>query len=112
MTTPRLTPTLVLRVLMALGFAVCPLLRPTVGVAAPVLASSEEEERPEENRGSSEAEGEQWAARGDRRADRPTARSVADPVPLPSASARPAPPLPRAATVDPFRNGLGSPYRC
>jgi hypothetical protein len=104
---------LAFRVLLALGLVFCPLLQGSAFPAVlPVPASSSgqtEEEKSEEVKSVGE-----WAApaRGDRKPTPPSSdeRPVAAPARVPDSSSARA--LPRAASADPFRNGLGCPFRC
>jgi hypothetical protein len=101
-----------LRVLLALGLAFVPVLRSpaAVGSSSPLGSPTSPLEEEEEKRGEAKSAAE--AARSDRQPRtskvRPTGPSRSDPSAGLSATSA----LTRAAPLDPFRNGLGSPFRC
>jgi hypothetical protein len=106
---------LVFRALVAFGLVICPLTQfstaaptvlPTSSVPAPGPTGQPEEEKSEEHKSGSECAA---PARGGRSSGPSDERSVASP---PRASNFRSGALPRAAVADPFRNGLGCPFRC
>ena len=107
---------LVFRALVALGLVFCPLLRfsaaapavvlPLPSAPAPGPTGQPEEEKSEENKPGSECTAQ---ARGGRSSDPSDERSTAA---VPRISNCRSGALPRAASADPFRNGLGCPFRC
>jgi hypothetical protein len=108
---PR-TTLLTFRALIALGLVFCPLLQfsaaapVTISVPVPGPTSQPEEEKSEESKPGSVCSA---LARGGRSLDPSDERSRAA---LTRTSNSRSGALPRAATVDPFRNGLGCPFRC
>ena len=116
---PRLTTLALGRVLLALLLAVCPAVRSSATSPAAVPArlpaapveEHEEEHRPRQS--PSEAQGEEAAAlRGDRRAPNPPSYGFLLPLSELTSVPRRGATLTRAAPADPFRNGLGCPFRC
>ena len=111
-----LHPTLsVFRALLALGLVFCPLLQFSAASPAASLARSApvpgptgqpEEEKSEEHKSGTECAA---PARGGRSSGPSDERSVLSP---PRTSNYRSGALPRAASADPFRNGLGCPFRC
>jgi hypothetical protein len=87
------------------AFAPCPAATPSPGNETPAPPAEEEDER------ETASAKERLLAHS---RHRPLARQQIDMLPLPRASH--APPAPQRPTspcdADPFRNGLGSPYRC
>lgn len=103
------------RALVALGLVFCPLLQVTSAspVAIPVRSApvpgptgQPEEEKSEEHKTGTECSA---PARGGKSSAPSDERSIAAP---PRTSDRRSGALPRAAAADPFRNGLGCPFRC
>jgi hypothetical protein len=111
-----LNPTLlVFRALIAFGLVFCPLLRfsaaappvtPTQSAPSPGPTGQPEEEKSEETKSSA---GSSATARGGRPSGPSDERSVASPTRTSNCRSGA---LPRAASADPFRNGLGCPFRC
>ena len=109
-------PTLLaFRVLVALGLVFCPLFQfsaaspvaiPTSSAPAPGPTGQPEEEKSEEHKSGTECSA---PVRGGRSSGPSDERSVASPSRV---SSHRSGALPRAAVADPFRNGLGCPFRC
>jgi hypothetical protein len=107
---------LVFRALVALGLVFCPLAQfstaapaalPTQSAPAPGPTGQPEEEKSEEHKSGTECAA---PSRGDRRSGGPFGdRSTVSPSRISNCRSGA---LPRAATADPFRNGLGCPFRC
>lgn len=107
---------LAFRALIALGMLVCPLSQfsaaspvvlPVRSAPPPGPTGQPEEEKSEQTKSGAACTA---PARGVRRVGRPAAeRSAAAPARVPDCKSGA---LPRAAAADPFRNGLGCPFRC
>jgi hypothetical protein len=110
---------LLLRGLLALWLAICPVFWASatspaaVPISAPVPVAPAEENEKEEQQSSEVRTAVEWVApaRGDRRLTEPAASHLGL-VPAPTRPLVSSRLLARAAPADPFHNGLGSPYLC
>jgi hypothetical protein len=103
---------LVFRALLALGLVFCPLLQFSAACPAVIpVPSAPAPGQPEEEKSEEQKSGTECATPArDRRSSGPSdERSVAS---TPRLSDYRSGALPRAAAADPFRNGLGCPFRC
>jgi hypothetical protein len=109
----RHNPTLLaFRALVALGLAFFPLLQaPAAPTTFPSSANSTGQTEEEKSEEVKSVAGCATPVRGDRKPPTPPdERPVVTPSRIPDSS--PGAALPRAASADPFRNGLGCPFRC
>ena len=108
----RFSPNSLLRVLLALGLAFVPVLRApaAVSTSSPLGSPTSPLEEEEEKRGEAKSAAE--AARSDRQPRTDKVRSTGPSRGFLSAGLATTSALNRAAPLDPFRNGLGSPFRC
>ncbi len=104
----------VVRLLLAAGLVVCPLLRPmpawSAVLSAPTPASQTSEEEEEKAGGAKSSTVLAAPVRGDRKPPTPSAGPARPATRTFRLSVGPA--LSRAAFADPFRNGHGCPIRC
>jgi hypothetical protein len=108
---------LVFRALVALGLVFCPLLQfsaasPAVIPVRTTAPASGPTGQPEEEKSEEHKSGTECAtpSRGDRRSGGPSGeQSTVSPSRISDCRSGA---LPRAAAADPFRNGLGCPFRC
>ncbi len=106
-------PTLLaVRALVALGLALFPLLQaPAAPTTFPSSANSTGQTEEEKSEEVKSVAGCAIPVRGDRKSPAPPGgRPVVTPSRIPDSP--PGAALPRAASADPFRNGLGCPFRC